>query len=81
MAQSADSTLRYQTVREPRTELRLRLREIAQVRVRFGYSKILGLLKREGWKVGKKLALRNTADDARAEKDHFAEGSSESAFL
>src|SRR3989440_287816 len=32
--------------------------EIAQVRVRYGYRKILVLQKREGWKVGKKLVYR-----------------------
>lgn len=52
------STLRYQSRRAPRTELRLRIREIAQVRVRYGYRKILVLLKREGWKIGKKLVYR-----------------------
>jgi putative transposase len=57
-AQIAESTLRYQSVREPRTELRLRIREIAQVRIRYGYRKILVLLKREGWRVGKKLVYR-----------------------
>ena len=57
-AQLAESTLRYQSIREPRTELRLRIRDIAQVRVRYGYRKILVLLKREGWKVGKKLVYR-----------------------
>jgi putative transposase len=57
-AQIAEATLRYQSVREPRSELRLRIREIAQVRFRYGYRKILVLLKREGWKVGKKLVYR-----------------------
>jgi len=57
-AEIAESTLRCQSVREPRTALRLRIREIAQVRVRYGYRKILVLQKREGWKVGKKLVYR-----------------------
>src|SRR5205823_6206505 len=43
---------------EPRTALRLRIREIAQVRVRYGYRKLRVLLNREGWKVGKKLVYR-----------------------
>ncbi len=38
--------------------LRLRIREIAQVRVRYGYRKTRVLLKREGWNVGKKLVYR-----------------------
>jgi putative transposase len=38
--------------------LRLRIREIAQTRVRYGYRKIRVLLNREGWKVGKYLVER-----------------------
>jgi len=52
------STYRYESRQEPRTALRLRIREIAQVRVRYGYRKIRVLLNREGWKVGKKLVYR-----------------------
>jgi len=51
-------TYRYQSHKDPRTELRLRIREIAQARVRYGYRKILVLLRREGWKVGKYLVYR-----------------------
>src|SRR5207249_5100069 len=36
----------------------MRIREIAQIRVRYGYRKIRVLLNREGWKVGKKLVYR-----------------------
>ena len=46
------STFRYQSTQEPRTALRLRIREIAQARIRYGYRKIRVLLKREGWNVG-----------------------------
>ena len=52
------STFRYESMQEPRTALRLRIREIAQTRVRYGYRKIRVLLSREGWKVGKKLVYR-----------------------
>ena len=52
------STFRYQSTQEPRTALRLRIREIAQARIRYRYRKIRVLLKREGWKVGKKLVYR-----------------------
>jgi putative transposase len=52
------STFRYQSTQEPRTALRLRIREIARVRIRYGYRKIRVLLKREGWNVGKKLVYR-----------------------
>ena len=52
------STFRYQSTEEPRTALRLRIREIGQARIRYGYRKIRVLLKREGWNVGKKLVYR-----------------------
>ena len=51
-------TYRYRSHKEPRTELRMRIREIAQARVRYGYRKILAMLRREGWKVGKYLVER-----------------------
>jgi hypothetical protein len=39
-------------------ELRMRIREIAQTRVRYGYRMIRVLLNREGRKVGKDLVYR-----------------------
>ena len=51
-------TFRYRTHKDPRTALRMRIREIAQTRVRYGYRKIRVLLNREGWKVGKYLVER-----------------------
>lgn len=36
----------------------MRMREIAQTRVRYGYRMIRVLLNREGWKVGKDLVYR-----------------------
>lgn len=52
------ATHRYQSIRDPRIELRLRMRELAQARIRYGYRKIRVLLIREGWQVGKKLVYR-----------------------
>lgn len=52
------SSLRYQSRRDPQTALRLRLRELAQARVRFGYRRLHVLLRREGWTVGKKRVYR-----------------------
>jgi transposase InsO family protein len=40
------------STQEPRTALRLRIREIAQARIRYGYRKIRVLLKREGHHAG-----------------------------
>lgn len=38
--------------------LRLRIRELAMARLRFGYQKIHILLRREGWRVNKKRVRR-----------------------
>ena len=51
-------TFRSHSHKDPRTELRMRIREIAQTRVRYGYRKIRVLLNREGWQVGKYLVER-----------------------
>jgi putative transposase len=52
------ATHRYQSIRDPLIELRMRLRELAQSRIRYGYRKLRVLLMREGWRVGKKLVYR-----------------------
>ncbi len=52
------ATYRYQSIRDPLTELRMRMRGLAQARIRYGYRKIRVLLIREGWQVGKKLVYR-----------------------
>jgi putative transposase len=52
------ATYRYRSCLDARTELRMRIREIAQARVRYGYRKIRVLLNREGWNVGKYLVYR-----------------------
>jgi putative transposase len=51
-------TYRYKSHPREWTELRARIREIAQSRVRYGYRKVLVLLRREGWQVGKHLVYR-----------------------
>jgi putative transposase len=68
VARLSVSTFRYQSRQEPRTALRLRIREIAQVRVRYGYRKIRVLLKREGWNVGHKPRRRRRASMHRRER-------------
>jgi hypothetical protein len=40
---------RYQLTRDPQEALRRRLRELAAVRLRFGYRRLTVLLRREGW--------------------------------
>ena len=52
------SSIRYQSCRDPLTTLRQRMRELAHSRVRFGYRRLLVLLRREGWELGKKRCYR-----------------------
>jgi putative transposase len=60
------SSLRYQSRRDPQTALRLRLRELAQTRVRFGYRRLLVLLRREGWDIGKHRLYRVYTEESLA---------------
>jgi len=39
----------YRSVKDPQTALRRRMREIAQIRIRYGYLRIHVLLRREDW--------------------------------
>ena len=52
------STQRYQSTRDDRAALRIRIRDLASTRVRYGYLRIHVLLRREGWQVNKKLVYR-----------------------
>lgn len=58
MAQANRSTMYYQSCRRDRGELRVRLRDLAAVRVRYGYRRLHVLLRREGWKINHKLVYR-----------------------
>jgi len=51
-------TLRYTHHRDPQEALRVRLRELAGSRVRYGYRRLTVLLKREGWPVNAKRIYR-----------------------
>lgn len=52
------STHRYQGKRDEQAALRMRIREIAAVRVRYGYKRIYVLLRREGWQINHKRVYR-----------------------
>ena len=52
------NTWRYTLTRDPQEAMRQRLRELAGVRVRFGYRRLTALLKREGWTVNAKRVYR-----------------------
>lgn len=52
------SSHRYESVRDERAELRIRLRDLAASRVHYGYRRLHILLQREGWQVGHTLVYR-----------------------
>ena len=54
----ARNTLRYRPQRQGYEALILRIRDIATARPRFGYQRVLVMLRREGWKVNHKLVYR-----------------------
>ena len=52
------ATQRYVSTQNPMIALRARMKELAKTHVRYGYRRLLILLKREGWKIGKQLVYR-----------------------
>ena len=49
---------RYKSRRDPEVDLRMRLKELAESRVRYGYRRLHILLQREGWHVNHKRIYR-----------------------
>lgn len=60
---AARSSVRYVATRPPQMALRRRIREIAEVRVSYGYRRITVLLRREGWQVNPKRIHRLYRED------------------
>jgi putative transposase len=58
LASVARSSYRYRSVAADQTALRLRLRDLAATRVRYGYRRLHVLLRREGWRVNHKRVSR-----------------------
>jgi putative transposase len=58
LAKVGRSTLRYKSCAKDQTALKMRLRDLAAVRVRWGYRRLHVLLGREGWKVNHKRIYR-----------------------
>ncbi len=56
-------TLRYEHHRDPQEALRIRLRELAGSRVRYGYRRLTVWLKPEGWEVNAKRIYRLYAEE------------------
>ena len=52
------STFYYRTRRSPQIELRIRIRDLAGARVRYGYRRLHVLLLREGWQINHKRVYR-----------------------
>jgi putative transposase len=60
------STMNHQSRRDPQHALRVRLRELAGSRVRFGYRRLTVMLRREGWAVNAKRIYRLYTEDGLA---------------
>jgi putative transposase len=58
LAGVARSSYRYRSHAADQTALRLRLRDLAATRVRYGYRRLHVLLRREGWRVNHKRIYR-----------------------
>jgi len=54
----ARSSYRYQGQAQDQSALKIRLRDLAQSRVRYGYRRLHVLLAREGWRVNHKRVYR-----------------------
>ena len=52
------SSVRYRSIKPARDPLRRRLRELAAVRLSWGYRRLHILLRREGWRINRKLTYR-----------------------
>ena len=78
-------SLRYHHRRDPQEALRMRLRDLAASRVRYGYRRLTVRWKREGWKVNAKriyrlyteegLIVRTKRRKQRAQRQRVAQGS------
>lgn len=58
LMKQARSVQYYRSVKDPKVALRRRMRELAQVRVRYGHRRLHVLLKREGWQLGRNQTCR-----------------------
>jgi putative transposase len=58
LIKQARSNQYYRSRKDRREDLRKRMREISNVRIRFGYRRLHVMLKREGWKLGRSQAYR-----------------------
>ena len=54
----ARSTYRYESTTDEQAALRMRMKKLAAVRVRYGYRRLYILLRHEGWQVNLKWVYR-----------------------
>lgn len=57
------SSIRYRSTKSDQAPLRMRIRDLAKARVRYGYFRIYILLRREGWRVNHKRVYRLYRDE------------------
>jgi putative transposase len=66
LAGAPRSSYRYRSVAADQTPLRLRLRDLAATRVRYGYRRLHVLLRREGWQINHKRVYRRYREEGLA---------------
>jgi putative transposase len=65
-------TLVYRSRRPAQNAQRMRLRELAASRVRFGYRRLTVILRREGWRVNPKRIYRLYSEDGLTVRTKYA---------
>lgn len=60
------ATQRYRSHRDDQAALRIRLRDLATIRVRYGYRRLHVLLQREGWRVNHTRVFRRSRQEGRS---------------
>lgn len=58
LARITRTSARYKSQKDPQNGLRMRLKELAAIRVSFGFERLTILLRREGWMVNRKRVYR-----------------------
>jgi hypothetical protein len=81
-----NSVYYYRHRRDPQTELRLRLKDLAAARVRYGYERLHTLLVREGWQINLKRVYRLYHEEGltlrvKTKKKRISEGVLESELV
>ncbi|MGB7343089.1 MAG: IS3 family transposase, partial [Pirellulaceae bacterium] len=59
----ARSSHRYQSTKDEQAALRMRLKELAAIRVHYGYRRLHILLRRQGWDVNAKRIYRRYREE------------------